>query len=105
MSKRAATAISTQNSLIFPDIFSRNATHFPPIFPGIPIISFDGCGVWKSLDPIFAVQNVGSIKCGTTLQNDCTEQNAINKGKIWQFSHSTGCVSEYRESHFSKMKQ
>ena len=41
----------------------------------------------------------------TALQNNCIEQNDIQKGSIWQQSHSTGCMAEYGESHCSEMKQ
>ena len=39
------------------------------------------------------------------LQNDCIEQNDIQKDKIWQQSHSTGFMAEHGESHWSDMKQ
>ena len=59
----------------------------------------------RTLALFFAVQTFSSIKCRTAFKNNCTEQNAINKGKIGQMPRSTRCMSEFRESHLSKMKQ
>jgi len=59
-------------------------------FTDIVIISFN-----RSLSLFFAAQTFGSIKQGTSLQNDCTEQSIINKGKTWQLSHSTGCMMDH----------
>jgi len=69
----------------FPDFhwyFSWNATHFPLILHDILIISFDRCGVWESLDPTFCSSKFWFIKRETVLQVDCTEQNAIRRGKL-----------------------
>ena len=58
-----------------------------------------------NLDPLFGIANFGSIKGGTGLQNDCTEQDAIQTGKTWQLVHSTGYVTEYNErANHSKVR-
>ena len=58
----------------------------------------------RALNLFLAGQILVSEQNKTALQNDCIGQNEIQKGKIWQQSHSTGCVAEYGESHCSEMK-
>ena len=98
---RIAIAISGQNPLIFPLIFFAKCYSFSPDFS---FLSTD-VGSVRALTLFFAFHTFSSIKCGTAHQNDCTERNAIKKGKTWQLSHSTGCMTENRESHLSKIKQ
>ena len=45
------------------------------------------------------------IKHRSVLHKDSTEQNDMQRGKIWRFSHPTGCMLEYGESHCSATKQ
>jgi len=47
----------------------------------LPFLSTD-VGLGRALTLFFAVQTAGFIKCTTALQNDCTELNAIKKGKL-----------------------
>ena len=46
----------------------------------------------------------GFIKHRAVLHKDCTKPNNLQKGKIWRLSHSTGCLIENAQSHFSDAK-
>ena len=50
-------------------------------------------GPGTALTLFFAVQTVGSIKCDTAFQSDCTEK-VLKKGEAWQLSHLTGCAMD-----------
>ena len=71
----------------------------------ILITSLDDVGFGRALILLLAVQISGSIKRGAAFHNECTEQKAIKTEGTWQLPHANGCVTEYRESHRSKMKQ
>ena len=58
-----------------------------------------------SLELVLENHIIGFIKHGIVLCNDCIEQNAVREGKTWRLSHSTGCVIEYGESHYSEIKE
>ena len=86
----AATAIARQNSLILPEIFCEILLIFSLTFSDILIIFLTDLGFGRALTLLSAFHISSTIKCGTALQNK---------------AHSTGCVTEHRESCDSKMKQ
>jgi len=88
------------SSLIFPDIFREML----PISPWVSLIFLSflstDVGFERALTLFRACPSFGPIKRETVLQNDGTDQNAIKRWKTW--SHSTGCVTEYKENPTQK---
>ena len=62
-------------------------------------------GFGRTLILLLAVLMFGFVKHRAVLHTDCTEQNYIQKGKMWRLPQSTGCVIEYGESHCLETKQ
>jgi len=58
----------------------------------------------RALNLLLAIHVFSFIKHRIVLHKDCTEQNEIKEGKIWQSPHSTGLVTKYEESSCSEIK-